>query len=246
MINFLKLFESRSCSVLILGMHRSGTSCLAGSLQQNGLFLGKVFEENPHNLKGNRENAMIMELNERLLNYNNGSWDNPPTTISWDKSLSIERDQILKEFKNQHQPIWGFKDPRTLLTFPFWIDPLKDFKCIGTFRNPISVAISLKTRNGMSIDNALNLWAVYNTKLLKLQKERQFPLISFDVKTDEYIEKINKVSGYLNLPNKKNNHENMFFDDSLRNQRYLQIEENLDDNIRLLYNQLTNIYENQK
>jgi hypothetical protein len=246
MINFFKRIKSQSCSVLILGMHRSGTSCLAGSLQQNGLFLGNVFEENPHNRKGNRENARIMKLNESLLTYNNGSWDNPPQTISWDQSLTSERDQIIDEFKNQNQPIWGFKDPRTLITFPFWIDTLMQYKYVGTFRNPISVAISLKTRNEMSMDKALDLWLIYNKKLLELQKQYHFPLVSFDVTTNEYIEKINLVSGYLNLPIKKNITDKLFFDDSLRNHQNLHIEEILNKNVQLLYNQLIYIYENQK
>jgi len=44
-------------TVAILGMHRSGTSCLAGSLQELGLYLGEVYDQNPHNPRGNRENA---------------------------------------------------------------------------------------------------------------------------------------------------------------------------------------------
>ena len=58
--------QQKPC-ILILGMHRSGTSCLAGSLQQQGVYLGEVHEWNPHNLKGNRENPHIMALNEGLL-----------------------------------------------------------------------------------------------------------------------------------------------------------------------------------
>ena len=46
--------------VLVLGMHRSGTSCLAGSLQQAGLELGDVFTSNPFNKKGNREHRDVM------------------------------------------------------------------------------------------------------------------------------------------------------------------------------------------
>ncbi len=45
-------------TVLILSMHRSGTSCLAGSLQQGGMYLGDVYEHSPHNIKGNRGNQV--------------------------------------------------------------------------------------------------------------------------------------------------------------------------------------------
>ena len=50
--------------VTILGMHRSGTSCLTGSLQACGLELGKFHASNKHNKKGNRENQDIIDLHE--------------------------------------------------------------------------------------------------------------------------------------------------------------------------------------
>ena len=42
-------------AVVILGMHRSGTSCLTGSLQDKGLYLGQVSQRGTFNKKGNRE-----------------------------------------------------------------------------------------------------------------------------------------------------------------------------------------------
>jgi hypothetical protein len=90
-------------------MHRSGTSCLAGSLQQRGLYLGDVFEQNPFNLKGNRENKDIILLNNELLKANGGSWDNPPEEIHWGKNLIKKRDKIIKKFVSQSKTNWGFR-----------------------------------------------------------------------------------------------------------------------------------------
>lgn len=77
----LKLFRRKrrpnSCVVMVLGMHRSGTSCLTGLLQQTGLELGDVVTEAPHNKKGNRENLDIMRLNDDVLAHSRGSWDRP-------------------------------------------------------------------------------------------------------------------------------------------------------------------------
>ena len=44
-------------AILMLGMHRSGTSCLTGIMQALGVHLGEVFTESTWNKKGNRENA---------------------------------------------------------------------------------------------------------------------------------------------------------------------------------------------
>jgi hypothetical protein len=246
MISFFKIFKKQIRCVLILGMHRSGTSCLAGSLQQRGLYLGNVFKENPHNRKGNRENARIMELNDCLLVYNKGSWDNPPKSIVWDESLTKERDQIIDDFNNQQQSIWGFKDPRTLITLPFWMDNLKNCTFVGTFRNPISVSNSLKQRNGMSIEHSLNLWILYNRKLLELHKKYNFRLVSFDVTKDEYLTQIEKIVANLKMPVVDEKNDELFFDDSLRNQQHILNEDSLREEVRIMYRQLVNIYENQK
>ena len=67
--------------ICILGMHRSGTSSLAGCLQEAMLGLGDVVESAPHNLKGNRENLAIRGLNDDFLAYSNGAWDRPPERL---------------------------------------------------------------------------------------------------------------------------------------------------------------------
>ena len=64
--------------IAVLGMHRSGTSALVGSLQQRGLFLGRHSTRNTYNLRGNRENPDVVQLNEDILEHSGGSWHAPP------------------------------------------------------------------------------------------------------------------------------------------------------------------------
>jgi len=64
--------------IAVLGMHRSGTSCLTGLLEDAGVPLGDVQKENPHNPLGNQENLRIMHLHDAVLAANGGSWDAPP------------------------------------------------------------------------------------------------------------------------------------------------------------------------
>ena len=54
--------DKKSSPIAILGMHRSGTSCLAGSLQEAGIYLGDVVTSAAHNQKGNRENVHSMMM----------------------------------------------------------------------------------------------------------------------------------------------------------------------------------------
>jgi hypothetical protein len=168
-------------TVIILGMHRSGTSCLTGSLQQAGLALGEFSEWNPHNLKGNRENTEIMALNEAVLSANGGSWDRPPRgKIKWPAVFREQGRHIL--IKHASNEAWGFKDPRTLFTLDGWLDLGITPNFIGIFRHPLSVASSLIRRNSddFTQESALQLWHAYNLQLLNLYRRSAFPILCFD------------------------------------------------------------------
>jgi hypothetical protein len=224
----------------ILGMHRSGTSCLAGSLQQFGLHLGTVFEWSPHNRKGNRENADIMQLNESVLNASNGSWDHPPATLSWNGEHAERRDAIIDVGTQAGAMNWGFKDPRTLLTLPFWQDASVEMKFAGTFRHPHLVARSLKARSEIPVEDAFSLWKRYNELLLMYQQKYGFPVISFDVSSEEYVEAVERVSKYLQLPQlAERTAESPFLEDQLRHQDLQAIE--LPDDLAQLYGRLVDI-----
>ena len=83
--------------ICVLGMHRSGTSCVTGSLQQAGLFLGDCHTWNPHNTKGNRENQDFVDLNDAVLAFNNGAWDKPPKKSVWLPEQLKKAEVLLEE-----------------------------------------------------------------------------------------------------------------------------------------------------
>ncbi len=184
--------------VCILGMHRSGTSCLAGSLESHGLYLGETVISAPHNKRGNKENIPLRDLNDKVLHASAGAWDRPPPKLVWNNSLLQQRDEIIASFRDQ--PIWGFKDPRTMLTLPFWQDSGAEILLIGTFRHPDAVAASLMKRPGLlPATPPKQLWAHYNGILLSLLKIKRFPLINFDWPESRYMEAISSISRMLGL-----------------------------------------------
>ena len=127
-------------------MHRSGTSCLSGCLEEHGLVLGDVVNAAPHNLKGNKENIDLRSINDDVLAQSGGAWDKPPETLIWNDSLRQRRDAHMKAYAAF--PMWGFKDPRTLLALPFWQEASQNLRFIGTFRHPRDVVHSLLVRRG--------------------------------------------------------------------------------------------------
>jgi hypothetical protein len=200
--------------VAIVGMHRSGTSCLAGTLEQAGLYLGKVITEAPHNAKGNRENRRIMDLHEAVLVHSGGSWDKPPERLSWSEAQSEERDDIIRSYGDA--PVWGFKCPRTLVTLAFWREAVPELSFVGTFRHPLLVAESLCKRNGGSRDTWLALWQIYNERLLSLHAAAAFPILRFDTDVDTYGRSLRAVATTLGFTGPL---DLTFFEPELRHHR---------------------------
>ncbi len=221
-----KKLNTDPTAIIITGMHRSGTSCLAGSLQQNGLYLGKVFEWSSYNLKGNRENELIMNLNDSVLTTSGGSWDHPPEKIVWTNEEAIKRDEIISAFVSGSEKIWGFKDPRALFTLPFWKEGIANIRLVASLRHPLLVAKSLHERatalnNGdkMTVTRGIELWESYNKSLLSLSLEENIPIISFDQSKSEYLSCIESLSRHLGLIKHASNISKSFIASSFVNQR---------------------------
>jgi len=164
-------------ALLVLGMHRSGTSCLTGCLERSGLHLGEVMRFNKFNVMGNHEPPEVVSVHDRLLAFNGGSWANVPSTITIPDAESQALRQIARRMA-AHAP-WGLKDPRLLLFAEAWRDIAAPCAFVGTFRHPAAVARSLSRRNKMPPQESHALWLRYNTELVHLHKRYQFPLIEF-------------------------------------------------------------------
>jgi hypothetical protein len=199
--------------ICVLGMHRSGTSCLAGSLEQQGLFLGEVNTKGPFNPRGNRERFDIMDLQGDILEANGGAWDRPPAVVEWQPEHLERARTILAEHAGC--PVWGFKDPRTLLTLQGWRQLVPDLQPVGIFRHPLRVAQSLAHRNKLDLDTSLALWRTYNRRLVAVHAEGPFPVVSFDDDAPVVEAKLREAGELVGLPAAPPGEP--FFTDELRN-----------------------------
>lgn len=198
--------------IAVLGMHRSGTSALVGSLQRYGLFLGAHNTANKYNPRGNRENRPVLRLNEEILRHSGGSWDAPPPAVEWSPEHFDRAREILAEYAGR--PLWGFKDPRTLLTVEGWQRLLPDLEFVGVFRHPARVARSLASRPELPVQDPLGVWRAYNERLLELHRRRPFPVLSFDEDTDVLERNFDRVAEMLGLATEAD--EEPFFTEELR------------------------------
>lgn len=223
-----------SRTLVVLGMHRSGTSLLTGTLQEAGLVLGDVVHAAPHNRKGNRESIPIQILHEDLLERAGGSWDQPPEAVQWTRVHVALRDQIIARF--QGQPVWGFKDPRTLFCLEGWLDALPELQLVGIVRHPESVARSLQARNGFPLEQGLDLWLHYNRRLQRWLDHRPAPLLHFDDDLDRFRLQASALIRQLDLPLQRAATDLQFADAALQHQSPQGLE--LPSAVRELYEAL--------
>jgi len=200
--------------IAVLGMHRSGTSSLVGSLEEAGLALGDVRATGgDSNEKGHREPGELIALHEDVLITSGGSWHQPPPTVTWTAKQRKRRDGFIAA--HHALPLWGFKEPRTLLVMDGWLEAIPALEMVGTFRHPAVVARSLQRRHGSdSPDMWLELWLAYNAVLLELVETHRFPIIDFDLPGEQYQLRLRDIAAELGLRTPKGDSE--FFDASLR------------------------------
>jgi len=153
--------------VCVLGMHRSGTSLVTRVLNLLGVYLGPddhLMPPTDINTTGFWENQLISDLNEEILVRLGGSWHEPPELPQgWDAAPELSdlrrraRELVRSEFGEAR--MWGWKDPRTCLTLPFWRRLVPRTRYVICVRNPLETAASLE--NAYDFTHGVELWLTY-------------------------------------------------------------------------------------
>jgi hypothetical protein len=145
--------------VIIMGMARSGTSLIAGSLRRLGLFLGD------RRIVRDEEAKFFYRLNQILLRRIHGEFDNPaPMRYFLRDSSAVEitvrcLEADVKSYRivsylgwrhyfkygalERYDQPWGWKDPQNIYTLPLWLKLFPQAKIVYIVRNGVDVASSL-------------------------------------------------------------------------------------------------------
>lgn len=153
--------SEQSTVVLILGMHRSGTSALTRVLNLCGVELGGRLlpPADGNNQHGFWEHADAVDIDERILHHLGRSWwDARSLPARWLESpvADASRGRIAALARGEFSavPLWGIKDPRICRLLPLWIEALRDagatVKLVFMLRHPEEVIASLAQRDGLS------------------------------------------------------------------------------------------------
>lgn len=157
--------------LLILGMHRSGTSALTRVLSLMGYELPQyVTGKSDGNVTGHWESALISELNDNIFQELGLVW------YSWSpfklELLSTKyKMQIIDDFADKLAAEFPtpkdfvLKDPRLCRTAPIFLKAIKNTnaspKIIIPVRNPLEVADSLAARDNISKEQSALIWLRY-------------------------------------------------------------------------------------
>lgn len=156
--------------ILVVGMHRSGTSLVARGLHAMGANLGERIDTEPHpaNPHGHWEHADVWRAQERLLIRFGREWHSspgplPPRWMEWpDTQETIDRFVAIARAEVAARGHWLVKDPRSSLLIPLWKAVARrvdtTLRILRIYRGVDEVVASLADRNGMPRDFAARIW----------------------------------------------------------------------------------------
>ena len=203
---------NKPSATLVIGCHRSGTSLITRCLSAMGLTLADdLIPAQPDNPKGFWEDAGVTAFNESLLNAFQCDWN----SVNFAKLDNI-RGQRVNQWREKaralvqdHYPAdvsFVIKDPKFSLLIPFWqevFDELEiDTRYLLTYRPPLSVAASLKARNGFSREKSVLIWlAYYHACLKSIPQASPVSVVSYDLFMQQPVDQCERIQRQLGIEN---------------------------------------------
>lgn len=142
-----------SAPVLVVGVHRAGTSAVTRALAQLGLHVGARCDEN-------HESTFFQRLNRRLSAEAGGHWTTPVAVydaIRAQPDLASFVDPLRAHLRGpgtveywgvgKRREPWGWKDPRNTYLLPIWGELYPGLRVVWVRRNPIECGLSLAARS---------------------------------------------------------------------------------------------------
>ena len=167
-----------SSAVIVLGMHRSGTSALTRVLNLLGVNLGSelMVAVKDNNETGFWEHQGVVDQHEELMHQLGMRWDDPRAMpLGWIDRAEVTATQdrlatiLASEFDGDS--LWGVKDPRICRLLPIWRRILDARRgrttIIHMVRHPLEIARSIERRDGLPRGRSLLLWLRHQIEAIK-------------------------------------------------------------------------------
>lgn len=202
--------DNKKRIIVVLGMHRSGTSSVTRALVAIGARVSeRLLPPGADNPRGFWEDQDFVEFNERLLARLDASYDSLALLPDGFEQRSDLQEMLLEAVvllrdKLADNGIFALKDPRTCRLLPFWQRVFAhlevDVDHVIAVRNPLSVAHSLTRRNGFEQRKSFWLWLQHYVAALQGTHGLSRVFIDYDRLMAAPEEQLRRLAGALHLP----------------------------------------------
>ncbi len=197
--------------IVVLGMHRSGTSVIARGLQVLGVELGDRLmpPSEGNNPKGFWEDLDINALNIEMLHSLKSEWHfltpvQPSDVDTLCRNGYLDRAVELLRGKTAGVELFGFKDPRVAKLLPFWKKVFAHAQLsidyVLVIRHPLSVCSSLSKRNGFDVEKSYLLWLEHVIGSLVGTQGENLVLVDYDSFMQTPEVELDRIANELQLP----------------------------------------------
>lgn len=192
-------------------MHKSGTTLISRILHESGISMGEFDPKITYDGGNQFESSTFQEVNRKLLKCEKmHSLDiREGLDENYEDEKAAELIASLVEKESTLHKDWGFKDPRTCLTYKYWEKCLPDHRCISVFRSPMEVWQHYRKKVPLHNpwkrfamgQKALRSWYQYNVLLLKYIEAAKVPhyIINYSTFMGE-SDAVSRLSRYVGRP----------------------------------------------
>ena len=213
--------------VCVLGMHKSGTTLVAETLHHSGVHMADVPDDLGYDDSNKYERHEAQRINRVVLGpvlvptwkgfrLRNAGLDRAGYQINLDSISWVRRGRLRRAVDEAPtEPIaamvaslasddehWGFKDPRTCLTYQWWSRSLPDHRVVAVYRpfDEVMMRYKVKWTSPVRLLRVARTWIVHNELLLEhLARRSDFVLLRYDeFMTDDH--ELGRLRSYLGVP----------------------------------------------
>jgi hypothetical protein len=197
--------------LLILSMHRSGTSALTRVFSLLGAELPKsMYGKTDGNQRGHWESDVLVSSHDALLKKMKSDWSDwrplltDKFTAKKQASLKAGFAQEFAEEFDLSKPVIVMKDPRVCKFAQLYIEALSEAQHtvhpVIIVRNPLEVAGSLESRDGLSFSEGLLLWLSYMLEAERASRGLERAMTTYEAFLKKPVVETDKLVKALNCP----------------------------------------------
>lgn len=196
-------------AILVLGMHRSGTSVCTRVINMLGAELGSNFlQPAADNPAGFWEHLGAYEIHERLLTALGHTWSSvTEMPEGWLELPAAQAaiEELVELCCNEfaEASLWAVKDPRMCRLVPLWLAVLDRLGIRATAlfvsRDPLEVAASLYSREGKLTGHSHLMWVQHLLEAERFTRSLPRSMISYDSLLSDWRGSMGRIADELNI-----------------------------------------------